>query len=188
MKAKLKKSSAQKGKIQVIAVIAIVIGIIGLASFVLYNRSQNIQTSLPSQIQTSSNPQASFGTIEGSSYTFYYPLGYENTKSDNDLLNYKNKNTKALEPETIFLRVEENTKPYRNPTYDFCAKIAEGFRIKKDDQITAEVASGNIKGKGCTIKATSPVGGGVNDSVVTNIKYVWDDKGPDYSIYKARAM
>lgn len=132
-----------------------------------------------------------FDMVENASYIFYYPKGYTKAAAtNNEVLNYENANTQAVEPESIFLKVEPSSRRLPSPTFESCKKAGESFRIKEDDEITVEVAFGGLgegEGKGCKIVAVSDIEG-VNDAGVIIEKTLWYDKGDDLSIYRARAI
>lgn len=135
--------------------------------------------------------QSELASISENSYVFYYPKSYtKGSLEDKEVQKFENPNTKAVEPESIFLRIEPSNRKMPNPTYESCSKVSESFRQKAEDEIKAEVAYGGFgdgKGVGCKIIVKMPVAG-VNDSVMIIEKTLWDDKGTDNSIYRVRAL
>ncbi len=195
MKTATYKKISQKGLSPIIIVIILAIIVVG--GFIIYNsqkssstynQSVNNQQSLPST-QTSQG----FNNIDGQNYVFYFPNDYIKAElGKDDVLNYKNSKTKAIVPERIFLKITKGTKNLGTPNYQLCLKAAELERRKQDDEIKAEVASGNYngtntKGVGCKIVIKSKVEG-VNDALITVEKDLWSSDKTDYSIYIAGAV
>lgn len=130
-------------------------------------------------------------SIGGSAYIFYYPNNYVKSQlGDKGILNYQNSTTKAVEPESIFLKVENVGKELPSPTYQSCLNIAESMRRKAEDEIKAEVVRGGFgdkNGVGCKMTMKMPIAG-VNDAVMIVQKSLWNETGSDNSIYSVRAL
>lgn len=167
--------------------IYIIVGVVVLAivAFALY--SQNI-TEYPAQQVTSQMSEVS-NKVDGQTYTFNYPEGYVKKEEEGYILNYENPNTQATTPETVSLKIEETGKPIQEPTTAYCAMLAKQFRINDSDNITVDVLESeeDIVGVGCRVVAISQVDG-VNDSVVSLNKLIWDPKDQTGKLYKVRAL
>jgi hypothetical protein len=142
------------------------------------------------QMAKQKTTENSIQKIEGTSYTFFYPQGYEVVNEEGKDLNYINKNSQAVSPESIFLFSTKRNGKISPPTYQMCADVAEKSRQKQDDEITAEVAYGGYegsKGSGCKITVRSKIND-INDTTVSVEKDLWYESGKVYSLYAVRAV
>jgi len=132
-----------------------------------------------------------FKTVNETAYTFYYPKNYAQASlGEGQVLNYQNQNTKAIEAEVIFLKIESVDSELPTPTYESCLEFAELMRQTADDTIKVEVANGGFgegNGVGCKISIEMPISG-VNDSGMIIQKTLWDKTEGDNKIYTVRAI
>lgn len=189
------KLSSQKGLSHILLVILVIIGIpiLLIVGVFLYNFAQLFFFGG----KTLSGPAqpSDLERIEDAAYIFYYPKGYvkgelgASESGEKDLVSYKNPNTKAVEPEEIFLRTKKPTSKRPIPSFEQCKNWGEAFRQKEDDEITTEVARAALEGKGVGCKATIKYKvPGVNDASVIIEKQLWDPQTEQTTVYEVRAI
>lgn len=138
--------------------------------------------------------EKNFEKVEGDNYVFSYPKGYvkseprEAPAGQREILRYVNPSTKAVEAESIALRVESLSGRMQKPDYQLCSKAAEDMRQKPDDEIKGEVAHGGKEGWGCETVLKINIGSGIDDSVVRVEKSLWYETGDDFTVYSAIAI
>ncbi len=185
MKKVLLSHTNQKGFSPIFIIVAVIL--VGVSVFFLKNSQKFTSESSQSPSQSETKVGTGLGKEEGDTYTFYYPSGYVKSQIENsEVLNYKNGSTKAVEPESIFLNIVQNSKRKAAPTLETCSKVAETFRKKSDDEIKSAMVL-DTNNHGCKITTQSKIDG-VNDSIVIVEKDLWNKTGNDYSIYSVRAV
>lgn len=195
MKTVISKKSSSKGFSKLLLIILIPVGLFIL--IFLFNFVKTFFfTGIPSNTPIQSQSESGFGKVEDTAYIFYYPKDYvkgelgQSDRGEKDVLNYKNPNTKAIVPESLFLRIDKGDQKLSEPTYELCKNLSEGYREKAKDEIEAELVHGgfgNGKGVGCKVMVKSSITG-VNDATVIVVKFLWDPKEPYGTIYKAKAV
>lgn len=186
MKTAIYKKGSQKGFSPIFIIIGIVVVAFGAYALLAARGPQKTQSTVTEQNQENTSLDNLLDKVVDTKYVFYYPKGYVKSESgEEDKLTYKNSNSKAVEPESIVLRIQAGSKAIQ-PTYNACVKIGEAFRNKGDDEIKAEVVAMD-KNQGCKINSAEKVDG-VNDRVVSIRKILWYKNGTDYSSYEAHAF
>lgn len=185
---KQKRNSSQKG-FSPIAIVLTVITVVAILLVVTMSLPKNPQQPSTNQQTNVSQNDQTLDKVEDQAYVFHYPKGYVKQNKEGNVLNYENPNTKATTPESISLKIEETGKTIQAPTPAFCGMLAKQFRIKESDNLTFDVLESEkgIIGVGCRIIAISKVDG-VNDSVVSLNKLMWNPNDQTGKLYKVRAL
>lgn len=184
--------------------IVIILAVIGIGGFVLYNNSKNSQSSSPSsaptnnnnQTQTSSQAVPGLDKVEGSNYVFYYPQGY--MKLDRQRSSYygqailyyalpsKNDNT----DEGISLTTEPLSTRNETPSSEYCNEGARFFAARlnkmlgKKPRVAEAKPVDFVKSHGCDY---SLVFDDADKHLVFNYKDLWFKEGEDFSAYSVIA-
>lgn len=192
MKTATRKYS-QKGLSPII--IVVILAVIGIGAFVLYNSktTQNSQSTSSQtnsrQTEVSSKSIAGLEKIETDKYTFYYPKGYVKTdkelpKGNTDVV-YLYLKDNAAKDEGIKMSIEHITTRSETPTTESCQLLAKISTRGLNPTFVDVRPVDYIKSHGCVIWYT------VNDS--NNVKwqnyarYFSYKEGNDTDSYDIRA-
>lgn len=192
MKAAHRKNLSQKGLSPII--IIIVLAVIGVGAFVLYNNSK--QTSTPTSTNNSANsqrtqtyPQAQDNSekvekVESNSYTFYYPKGY--TKVDEKVVNqatiitYQSPN-KTNDKEGMRFVIEPLYSRMETPSSEVCKEFLQ-FSLRRTKNVTIIDAKpvDYVKSHGCEFHYVDT---SVEGRLIAHEKSLWFKEGDDIKTY-----
>lgn len=185
--AKNSKKISQKGLSPII--IVIILAVIGVGAFLLYN-SKNSQNPSANNQQTQTYPQAqdNLGKVEkmeGKSYTLYFPRGY--TKVDEKVVNkstvitYQNPN-RTNDKEGMRLIIEPLYSRLDTPSTEFCKESLQfSLRATKNVTIVEAKPVDYVESHGCE---SLYIDTSVDNRLTAHEKNLWYKKGNDINAYQ----
>lgn len=173
-------------------IIIIILAVVGIGGFILYNNSKISQQSLNNAEPTTSNqtyPQAQDNSekvekIEGKTYTFYIPKNYiktdEKVGNKATVITYQSPN-RTNDKEGMRFFIEPLYSRNDTPTTEFCTASLQFFvRGVKNITVAEAKPVDYIKSHGCEF---SYVDTSVENRLIAREKKLWFKEGDDINVY-----